>query len=409
MKPVVHLKVYLILAAALFCGLQTVSGEANDLYADRYFDPRISAQSVGAGALGGSRMGAEALFGNPANLGSLRYSELVLGGGVLTEQGYTASAAFGQPLPGAGKIGVSLSHAEASEADSNLIDAEVRLSTEQSLALAYVYEIVSGFNLGLRFRALQVQTQDRRRTGEGLDLGLNYLWSAGWAACSVHNLLQPQITASEGPEYPRRLQADAGLHWPEVLQIAMEYARELDSPHFERLGIGIESAFSSNWFLRAGADQHAYYVGAGFAISMWRLDYGTRIDSGTYQLQHFLGLQYKFGAYQAVISTPYQYLTKGGVNPRADIKIQYTRDVVFKAWSLEIRDGTGELIKSLNGNNALPEKLRWEGRNQQGRMVSDGPYTMTLTGEDYAGNKLCSNAITIKVISPQMPEFQQVK
>ncbi len=387
------------------------SGGAYDHYADLYFNPRLSAGSLGAGALQGTQEGADAIFGNVANLQVLRHTDVKMGLGIFPQGGLATTFSYAQPLPGIGKFGLGISLLmPAGETDSDEFATSLAMR-EQAVLLGYSHAIMPGFFAGLRIRALRVEHDGRASAGESIDLGMRLKFTpVVWGGLTAYNILQPQIrTSLEEVAYPRKLQLTLGTVWENIVKAGLEFTQELEKEMTYRAALGLESDFSRQWFIRGGADTEAFYAGTGYHAEGWGLDYAWRSDFQVKEMHHRIGLHLKFGAYHAGLDSSSKYLTKGGMKPRVKFSFDFTRNVLLEKWKLIIRDSRGKMVKYFAGRNKLPESIVWEGRDQKSRIVADGRYRCVLDGYDYEGNQLRSNAVEIRVVSSQSPEFIQVK
>ncbi len=392
----------------LICGacLLPLTGSAYDSLADRLFDPRLPATTIGAGALAGSQQDVAAVFGNPAFLTTLKEMQLSLGAGLLTGNHIGAVFAMAQPIPLAGKLGLGLTSITPHDPGAD----DPFQADEQSLIAAYGYEILPWMSVGVRFREIRTQTPTTAKSGEGLDLGFKFNYDYYWLGVAGINLLQPGIdTALEDVAYPRRVIADLGAEWPGVLRTMIEFSQDFGDNAGNRMAWGVESDFSDALTVRAGADLQAVYAGLGTMMNNWQLDYAGRYDLEQQTFAHWLSLGVHFGAYEVSLSLNSPFLTKGGRNNVVLIRVHHHRDKVFKKWIFKVINAQGYLVYQTVGKNLLPGELRWEGRNARQRMVPDGEYWAYIEGMDIEGNRLETNQVRIQVFTRRTTNFIQVK
>ncbi len=403
-------------ACRLLAGLGLIlicfsAGHAYDHYADLYFNPRLSAGSLGAGALQGAQEGADAIFGNAANLQTLRHTDIKADLGMFPKGGVASAFSYVQPLMGVGKFGLGISLLmPAGETDWDEASTALPMR-EQAVLLGFSRAINPGFFAGVRIRALRVEHDGRASAGESIDLGLRLQFtSLVWGGLTAYNILQPQIrTSLEEVAYPRKLQLTLGAAWQKVIKAGLEFTQELEQEMTYRAAFGLESVFSRHWIIRGGVDTGAFYAGTGYCADGWGLDYGWRSDFQVSEMHHRIGLHFRFGAYHAGLKTSSRYLTKKGMKPRVEFTFDFTREVLLKKWKLTIRNSQGKMVKYFKGKHKLPRSIVWEGRDQKSRIVADGRYRCVLGGYDYEGNQLSSNVVEIIVISSKAPEFIRVK
>ncbi|MCK5242608.1 hypothetical protein KAR34_09170 [bacterium] len=404
-----HFRFLVGLGMILLC---VSKGLAYDEYCDLRFDPRISARYLGMGAQSGWQTGAEAVFGNPANLAVLRNMELSSGVGMFADNSLIGTFAYGQPIPEIGKFGLGFSMLYPNSEEVLADDSLDKLNTrEQIFSLGYGRMIApSWLQAGIRFRALHVNNKSGNEAGESIDLGLRFQFNNFFAGITGINLLQPQINLKgAGIAYPRRAQLNLGMAFKNIMQVGVEYTQALEGDLPFRAALGWESAFSAKWFIRNGVDTRSVYLGFGYFDRSWGIDYAGRADFDLEDIYHCLGVRFKWGTHRVGLESSSKYLTKGGITPRVTIKINYQRKVLFKRWALLILNSKGRMVKCFVGKNKFPGSVTWEGRNNKGRMVPDDAYTCFLEGVDYEGNLLKSNFIYITVMSRKEPEFHQVK
>ena len=69
-------------------------------------------------------------------------------------------------------------------------------------------------------------------------------------------------------------------------------------------------------------------------------------------------------------------------------------------WKVEVKDNTQKVVKSFNNDNMgkfLPDKIEWDGKNDNGSLVPDGIYTVTFSILYDSGNNPISKPKDIKV------------
>jgi hypothetical protein len=361
----------------------------------------------------GMAEGAEAVFANPAGLGTLTFSNLILVAGIFPDQSLGGTVAFAQPLPSLGKAGLGISVLQPSQTLSSGGKSTDIAAREQSLVMAYCQPLFSLLDLGVRYRAVELEQPGFTPvSGETMDAGARlHLNEDLWLSLGGYNLFQPvaSITGSETVSYPRFAQATLGARWAGVVKAAVEYSRAWDGTDIQRVAGGLESDISRHWFIRAGINPQAFSAGLGFVNNEWTIDYGWRSDIQASGMQHRLGLQYRFGTYQASLESSAIYLTKGGVKPNVFFKVRFDRDVLFKTWAFRIIDSDENPVYSVEGKHVLEKSFMWEGRDSKSKIVPDGDYTVFLEGVDFEGNCLSSNRIQIRVVTFKKPVFQQVK
>lgn len=370
------------------------------------YNPRLSARAVGSGALEGWGLGVDGVLGNPARLAELRRMEFSAGAGQLPRGHASFAALYALPLPETGKFGLEILSLGPSSQDPD----DPFSALEQELGAAYALPFFSGVDAGVRYRALRFEDSVRSWAGQAVDAGLVFSSEPIWLGLTANNLVKPfQDLSPDFLETPRRVLIDAGVHWRGVLQACVEYGQQVEEPRRNRAALGLESDFSANWCVRAGADAHAAYAGLGARWRKWGLDYSARLGLQPQEASHWLGVNASFGAYEIGLTPSSRFLTKGGVVRSIRLSVRAPRETIFHQWSLLVSDERGKKVYEQQGRNALPSSLTWEGRSAYNQIVPDGGYVLWVEGTDREGNRMDSNRISIQVGSRQTTEFIQVK
>jgi flagellar hook assembly protein FlgD len=78
-----------------------------------------------------------------------------------------------------------------------------------------------------------------------------------------------------------------------------------------------------------------------------------------------------------------------GINDVAVFRLKIgTPDENINKWQFEIKDFKGKLIRQFEGDGPPPEKLKWDGKNENKYLVSDGLYSYFFSIVTKAGNKV---------------------
>jgi flagellar motor protein MotB len=78
-----------------------------------------------------------------------------------------------------------------------------------------------------------------------------------------------------------------------------------------------------------------------------------------------------------------------GINDVAVFRMKIgTPDENINKWHFEIKDFKGKLIRQFEGDGPPPEKLKWDGKNKNKYLVSDGRYNYFFSIVTKAGNKV---------------------
>ena len=68
-----------------------------------------------------------------------------------------------------------------------------------------------------------------------------------------------------------------------------------------------------------------------------------------------------------------------------------------EVWNAAIADEDGTIVRRFTWRDAVPQSVEWNGRDESGRVVTDGAYTYTLSATDRAGNSGGSGDVSLRV------------
>ncbi len=91
-------------------------------------------------------------------------------------------------------------------------------------------------------------------------------------------------------------------------------------------------------------------------------------------------------------------LTNKVFSPNGDGKFDTTKfsfniiEQYFDKWKLEINDHEDITVRTFSGNK-LTDEIVWDGKNEAGEVVIDGPYTFKFAALDKAGNKAVDSSL----------------
>lgn len=78
-----------------------------------------------------------------------------------------------------------------------------------------------------------------------------------------------------------------------------------------------------------------------------------------------------------------------GIKDTAVFKLQIsTAKENISRWMFEIKDSSGEVVRTFKGDGPAPDKIVWDGKSENQFLVSDGVYTYTFTIITKAGNEV---------------------
>ena len=110
----------------------------------------------------------------------------------------------------------------------------------------------------------------------------------------------------------------------------------------------------------------------------------------------------KLTAPTAAAKSEFDVFSPAGDSLRNTVAIyQDTSSELF--WTGTFKDSAGKDVKTLVWRGRADDKFEWDGRGDDGRVLSDGPYTYSLAATDQAGNKGASRAITLRIDTEKKP------
>jgi len=98
----------------------------------------------------------------------------------------------------------------------------------------------------------------------------------------------------------------------------------------------------------------------------------------------------------AHVDSEYRVFSPGGTDARNVMPIRQEGTDADR-WSGDIVNDEGEIVRGWDWNDSLPERIEWDGRDNDGTLVSDGDYVYILNGQDAAGNVTVARQDNIRV------------
>ena len=373
------------LLSALILLTPLAAGAADDAgVAGGFLRYGSSARALGLGnAVTALADDAASSYWNPAGYASLRTMEFTAMGATLFEDTQYSFVTLGLPTAGFGSFALTGSFMQSGGFErASLFEDLGETFDETASAFGISYARGNGrINYGVHLKSVSHGLAGATGSGFGADVGV-YLRphrtiSLGFA---VQNALQPEVTLDEQPEnYARSMRSGVALHLLRNRFVVSAEVVKTDAMEAD-LKAGIETWPARNFALRGGFDgvREQGSFGTAFRWQSWQFDYG--------YLTHDLGATH-------VVSATFRFGVPYGVKMNRD-RARFSpsgehRDVTFdidtavrgnvEAWSMEILDENGQVVRRLQGNGAPPEGLTWEGEDEEGRLVPDGRYTARIT------------------------------
>jgi flagellar hook assembly protein FlgD len=176
------------------------------------------------------------------------------------------------------------------------------------------------------------------------------------------------------------LKSGLGYFYKNFVYLGVEYVNPLDPLWQGGLRVGAEYTPWDNFALRVGTfliDPNAYSFGASYrAFKNWPLlHYAGTWHPLTSAFMHRIQLDFSFQVktrplYAIPLQVIYEPGTKSVKMARISLNVENTQKV--DTWELEIRDGSGRVIRTLRGEGNPPTFVTWDGKDALGEIAKMG-------------------------------------
>ncbi len=345
-------------------------------------------------AMGGAATGladdASALFYNPAGLEQVRGTELLFFHAELLADTRYQYLGLVQPLGRFGTLGLAgaLLSSGGYERSSLVEDFTETFDERQNTLQVSFARRVGMMSLAATYRSVNQSIADFSGTGAGLDLAVfSRPFRSFSFGMTMQNLIAPSITLNHSAEtFPLTMRAGGALHLRQGRVLTtLDLMRVGNAP----LGIyaGLEVWSFGNFAMRGGWDtvRNSYAAGGGYRDGAWQLDYA--VSESPLGLSHRLSFTWRFGVPLGVSlrgsAAPF---SPSGDRDKVELSLRSQFRGKAKGWELVIYDAEGEPRHSASGSRTPPETYTWNGRDDQGRLVSSGTYRVVVIVLDEYGD-----------------------
>ncbi len=381
----------LTLVAACAAALPALGQEAASGQPGAFLRFGASARGL---AMGGASTGladdASALFFNPAGLEQVRGSELLFFHAELMADTRYQYLGFVQPLGGYGTLGLAgaLLSSGGFERASLVEDLGETFDERQNtlqISFARSFGLVS---LAATYRNVNQSLAGYSASGSGLDLAIFSRPTRRFSfGMNLQNLLAPSLTLLRTEEtFPVALRAGGALHlWNGRILTGVDMVRVGSAP----LGImaGVELWTHRSLAMRGGWDtsRNGYAFGGGYRAGAWQLDYA--VNDSPVGLSHRVSLLWRFGVPLGIsLGSDTARFSPSGDRDQVELQLRSQFRGKAKGWELVIYGNDGIPRHSASGSKAPPETYAWNGRDDQGRLVSSGDYRVVVIVFDEYGD-----------------------
>jgi hypothetical protein len=271
--------------------------------------------------------------------------------------------------------------------------------------------LLAGWYLGARLGTRVYSWREHQQARKWLvDMGAMYHWQAAPSVrmtfgLSVNELFPVDLDLAEGILHSeRRWQAGFGAHlWKDRFTLMTSLldwgiARWLEQP---ALAFGMDTGIATAWRGRLGFAT----VGKTATLGLdWKLSpesvcgYAVQYSMLNQAWKQQLAYQETWGTYNARLRATPEHWVVGGKEKVVTFSIELDENEPIRKWALNINSiKTGQLVRRYQGTS-LPNKVVWEGQDNQGAALALGKYRVELTGEDQQGNRLQAAPITVSLV-----------
>lgn len=345
-------------------------------------------------AMGGAATGLAddvgALFANPAGLEQVRGTELLFFHAELLADTRYEYVGLVQPLGAYGTLGLAgtlLSSGEF-ERSSLLADSDETFEEQQNAIQISFSRSFGSLSLAASYRNVNQQLAGYSASGSGVDLAVfnrpHRLFSFGLL---MQNVLPPKLTLDQTPEtFPLTLRLGGALHLQNGRCLTtLDLVRVGDAPLV--LQAGSELWVPGGFALRSGWDTQrgSYGAGGGFRNGPWQLDYA--VADTEIGLSHRLSFTWRFGVATGIsLRSDATRFSPSGERNQVELKLKSQFRGKAKGWELAILDGAGKPVHNARGSKEPPATYTWDGRDDDGRLVSTGNYRVVVVVQDEYGD-----------------------
>ncbi len=337
---------------------------------------------------------------NPAGITRMYQNEAYFETSSLFEGTKIHSIGFAMPsqrLPSFGLAIVSLSSGDF-EATNDLNEPQGTFNEgEMAFVLSASKNLDRRLSIGTNVKVIRQSIAEFDAAGFGADLGVMYdVTPTVRLGASLLNLGGPSLKLRAVEEsYP--VEVRGGGAW-RFLQGRGVVSMELD--HREGPGValrgGTEFWVHPSMALRMGYDDKSPAGGMSYRVSpAMQLDYG--LSDHELGVTHKIGLSYRFGGFFASSKADPPVFSPLGEQAVTKFELEAHAKSTVDKWTLDILDKQDQVVRRFSGREQPPSHVMWDGKDETGMPLADGPYTYQLVVVDSEGRVMSDHERIVEI------------
>jgi hypothetical protein len=280
---------------------------------------------------------------------------------------------------------------------------------DMQFALAYSRPVYSSLALGVNFKVLSQNIDDRSSLGLAADIGgiLQTPVTGLTLGLAFQNLGTPIKLNHEAFELPWGTRL-GGAYRILDKKLLLLLESDLPSDNAETFSFGMEYSVADKFYPRMG-----YRLNGVF--NPWSVGLGLRFGSTTFDLSVVpygeLGLTYRaslgyhFGEPAATLTAPLPYLSSGPKAKPVALLPKVTAPDKVVAWGLFIYDSSrpAKVVRQFSGQGAPENEISWNGQLASGQAAAEGTYQAVFSAR-YTTGKVVHTAYVRLDLSNTVPQ-----
>jgi len=371
----------------------------------------VGARALGMGhAFTGVADDVDSIYWNPAGLATFRSSQLTLQHSPLILGGAYQYIAYSQPIYSLGTLGigiVNLTSGDVPKVDSNNVEIGEFDSRETAYLVSYAYRFTGIFGLGTTIKMVEKKIDDRSARGFGADIGTTLdVHEKVRLGAMIRNIIPPSYNFSTDKEkFPIIMRTGASVRmFNNHLLSSLDLEKTIGTAQNPKFHFGLEGFVIRNIFFRFGWDQTELTTGVGVHLQTIQFDYAAGFQE--LGLVNRVSVKFLFGGYEVDVKASPSVFSPVGLKNKTMFRIDSSNRHRVVQWLLVIKDAQGEVVRSYKGHSTPPQRIEWDGRNDQGRLVRPGEYTYRMSVTDTRDRTETTPARRIKIIAPTPLEIE---